>query len=141
MGGAGPRAVALSATTEIGFSGPFFTRSRKIGSREIDTSGWCRRSNPHLHRFRRSAAHWKPSASTWRRRLPEGRRGSAAFKTLIRLRRIQLDDARLRTVTSFAEVGLAFPPPTWERTWAHIAVLATGSWDAKGKNYTPASAA
>ena len=28
-----PRAAALSATTEIGFSGPFFTRRRKIGSR------------------------------------------------------------------------------------------------------------
>ena len=44
--GLAPRAAALSATTEIGFSGPFFTRSRKIGSCEIDTRGWLQRSSP-----------------------------------------------------------------------------------------------
>jgi hypothetical protein len=45
--GLAPRATALSATTEIGFSGPFFTRSRKIGSFENDTREWLpQRSSP-----------------------------------------------------------------------------------------------
>ena len=43
--GLAPRAAALSATTEIRFSGPFFTRSRKIGSCEIDTRGWLLQIN------------------------------------------------------------------------------------------------
>ena len=43
MGGAGPRAVALSATTEIGFSGPFFTRiPGKSAHARVDDTG-CRR--------------------------------------------------------------------------------------------------
>ena len=50
MGGLAPCAAALSATTEIGFSGPFFTRSRKIGSCEIDIGGWLlQRSSPGPH--------------------------------------------------------------------------------------------
>ena len=32
--------LLLSAITEIGFSGPFFTHCRKIGSRGIETPGW-----------------------------------------------------------------------------------------------------
>lgn len=48
--GLAPRAAALSATTEIRFSGPFFTRRRKIGSRETDTGGWLlQRSSPGPH--------------------------------------------------------------------------------------------
>jgi len=61
-------------------------------------------------------------------------RVSAAFETLIRLRRIRVStqhaDARHRAVTSFAEIGLAFPPPSWDQSWAHIATLAAGALDA-----------
>ena len=61
-------------------------------------------------------------------------RVSVAFETLIRLRRIRVStqhaDARHRAVTSFAEIGLAFPPPSWEQAWAHIATLAAGALDA-----------
>jgi NUDIX domain len=58
-----------------------------------------------------------------RRRLPEAAdRVSTAFKTLIRLRRIRV-------------------APSVPTAWAHIAMLATGSLDAKGKKYTPTSAA
>jgi hypothetical protein len=61
-------------------------------------------------------------------------RVSAAFETLIRLRRIRVStqhaDARHRAVTSFAEIGLAFPPPSWDQAWAHIATLAAGALDA-----------
>jgi hypothetical protein len=50
MGGLAPRAAALSATTEIRFSGPFFTRRWKIGSCEIGTRGWLlQRSSPCPH--------------------------------------------------------------------------------------------
>jgi hypothetical protein len=61
-------------------------------------------------------------------------RVSGAFETLIRLRRIRVStqhaDARHRAVASFAEIGLAFPPPRWDQAWAHIAALAIGALDA-----------
>ena len=61
-------------------------------------------------------------------------RVSTAFETLIRLRRIRVStqhaDARHRAVTSFAEIGLAFPPPSWEQAWSHIATHAAGALDA-----------
>lgn len=71
-------------------------------------------------------------------------RVSSAFEALIRLRRIRVStqhaDARHRAVTSFAEIGLAFPPPSWDQAWAHIATLAAGALDAYAKKHTPASA-
>ncbi len=61
-------------------------------------------------------------------------RVSVSFETLIRLRRIRVStqhaDARHRAVTSFGEIGLAFPPPSWDRAWAHIAALAADALDA-----------
>lgn len=61
-------------------------------------------------------------------------RVSAAFETLIQLRRIRVStehaDARDRAVTSFAEIGLAFLPPSWDQAWTHIATLAVGALDA-----------
>ncbi len=61
-------------------------------------------------------------------------RVSAAFGTLIRLRRIRVStqdaDTRHRAVTSFTEIGLAFPPPGWDQAWAHISALAVGALDA-----------
>jgi hypothetical protein len=61
-------------------------------------------------------------------------RVSAAFATLIQLRRIRVStqhaDARHRAVTSFTEIGLAFPPPSWDQAWTHIAALAASTLDA-----------
>ena len=60
-------------------------------------------------------------------------RADAAFETLICLRRIRVStqhsDARHRAVASFTEIGLTFPPPSWDEAWAHIARLAMGALD------------
>jgi hypothetical protein len=56
-----------------------------------------------------------------------------AFQTLIRLRQIRVStqhaDARHRAVTSFQEIGLPFPPVSWDQAWRHIAILAMGALD------------
>jgi hypothetical protein len=60
-------------------------------------------------------------------------RVGAAFQNLIRLRRIRVStqhgDARHRAVASFTEIGLTFPPPSWDQAWAHIAALAMSALD------------
>jgi hypothetical protein len=60
-------------------------------------------------------------------------RVTGALDTLIRLRRIRVSaqhsDARHRAVTAFQEIGLPFPPPSWEHAWAHIAVQARSALD------------
>lgn len=60
-------------------------------------------------------------------------RVAKAFETLIRLRRIRVStqhsDARHKAVTAFGEIGLAFPPPSWDYAWTHIAVMARGALD------------
>lgn len=61
-------------------------------------------------------------------------RVSVALENLIRLRRIRVStqhaDARHRAVASFAEIGLAFPPPRRDQAWTHIAALAIGALNA-----------
>jgi len=60
-------------------------------------------------------------------------RVTAAFATLIRLRHIRVSsqhaDARHKAVAAFAEIGLPFPPASWEQAWTHIAVMARGAPD------------
>lgn len=64
-------------------------------------------------------------------------RVTGALDTLIRLRRIrastQHSNARRRAVTAFQEIGLSFPPPSWEHAWAHIAVQAGVPWTSSGR--------
>ena len=52
---------------------------------------------------------------------------------LIRLRRIRVStqhaDARHKAVDAFREIGLAFPPYSWDNTWTYIAGLAKGALD------------
>jgi hypothetical protein len=61
-------------------------------------------------------------------------RVSKALGTLIRLRHIRVSaqhsDARPKAVTAFGEIGLPFPPVSWDRAWAHIAAMAGGALDA-----------
>jgi len=60
-------------------------------------------------------------------------RVGAAIGALIRLRHVRVStqhsDARHRAVAAFQEIGLAFPPVSWEEAWAHIAVVAKGALD------------
>jgi hypothetical protein len=60
-------------------------------------------------------------------------RVTGALDRLIRLRRIRVSaqhsDARHRAVTAFQEIGLPFPPHSWEHAWAHIAVQARSALD------------
>jgi hypothetical protein len=60
-------------------------------------------------------------------------RVSTAVGTLIRLRQLRVStqhaDARHRAVTAFQEIGLAFPPVSWEESWMCIAVAAKGALD------------
>jgi hypothetical protein len=56
-----------------------------------------------------------------------------AFRTLIRLRHIRVStqhgDARHKAVAEFREIGLPFPPLSWDHAWTHIAVMARGALD------------
>lgn len=60
-------------------------------------------------------------------------RVAKAFATLIRLRHIRVSqqhsDARHKAVEAFREIGLSFPPTSWEYAWTHIAVMARGALD------------
>lgn len=61
-------------------------------------------------------------------------RVASAIHTLIRLRHVRVagqhSDARHKAVAAFREIGLPFPPPSWDHAWTHIAVIATGALDA-----------
>lgn len=61
-------------------------------------------------------------------------RVATAFGTLIRLRYVRVStqhaDARHKAVDAFREIGLPFPPPSWDHAWTHIAVMARGALDA-----------
>lgn len=63
-----------------------------------------------------------------------GERVATAFATLIRLRHIRVGtqhaDARHKAVHAFREIGLPFPPPSWDHAWTHIAVMTRGALDA-----------
>jgi hypothetical protein len=56
-----------------------------------------------------------------------------AFAALIRLRHIRVSsqhaDARHKAVGAFREIGLAFPPPSWDQAWTHVVVMARGALD------------
>jgi hypothetical protein len=56
-----------------------------------------------------------------------------AIETLIRLRRIRVStqhsDARHKAVAAFSEIGLPFPPVSWDWAWNHIAAAAKGALD------------
>jgi hypothetical protein len=60
-------------------------------------------------------------------------RVSTALGKLIRLRHIRVStqhsDARHKAVTAFGEIGLPFPPVTWNQAWTHIAVMTHGALD------------
>lgn len=60
-------------------------------------------------------------------------RVDSAVGTLIRLRQIRVSqqhsDARHKAVEAFREIGLPFPPPSWDYAWMHIAVMARGALD------------
>ena len=60
-------------------------------------------------------------------------RVTGAFGTLIRLRHIRVStqhsDARHEAVAAFGEIGLSFPPVSWEQAWAHVASIAGGALD------------
>jgi hypothetical protein len=60
-------------------------------------------------------------------------RAAGAIGMLIHLRHIRVStqhaDARHRAVTAFREIGMTFPPPTWEGAWAGIAAQAKGALD------------
>jgi hypothetical protein len=60
-------------------------------------------------------------------------RSTNAIRTLVRLRRIRVStqhsDARHKAVATFSEIGLAFPPVSWDQAWEHIATLAVGALD------------
>jgi hypothetical protein len=57
-----------------------------------------------------------------------------AFATLIRLRHIRVaaqhSDARHKAVAAFRDLGLPFPPVSWNWAWAHVASMTTGALDA-----------
>ena len=63
-----------------------------------------------------------------------GDRVATAFGRLLRLRHIRVGtqhaDARHKAVGAFREIGLPFPPPSWDYAWTHIAVMARGALDA-----------
>jgi hypothetical protein len=63
-----------------------------------------------------------------------GDRVATAFGTLIRLRHIRVGtqhaDARHKAVNAFREIGLPFPPSSWDHAWTHVAVMARGALDA-----------
>jgi hypothetical protein len=58
---------------------------------------------------------------------------ASAIQTLIRLRHVRVagqhSDARHKAVAAFREIGLPFPPPSWDHAWTHIAVIARGALD------------
>lgn len=60
-------------------------------------------------------------------------RVSSAVETLIHLRRVRVGaqhgDARHKAVAAFHAIGLAFPPPSWQQAWAHMAGQAKGALD------------
>lgn len=57
-----------------------------------------------------------------------GQRVGAAISQLIVIRRLRVStqhaDARHRAVDAFRELGLPFPPPSWDMAWAQVASLA-----------------
>jgi hypothetical protein len=61
------------------------------------------------------------------------KRTTAAVTTLVRLRRIRVStqhgDARHKAVAELAEIGLPFPPASWDQAWAHIAAMAISALD------------
>lgn len=63
---------------------------------------------------------------------PAGR-VAAAFATLIRLRHIRVStqhaDARDKAVQAFRDIGLTFPPASWDSAWTHIAAIARSALD------------
>jgi hypothetical protein len=60
-------------------------------------------------------------------------RAADAIRMLIHLRHIRVStqhtDARHRAVTAFREIGMPFPPATWQGAWTCIAALAKGALD------------
>ncbi len=60
-------------------------------------------------------------------------RVGSALGTLIRLRHIRVStqhaDARHKAVEAFRDIGLQFPPLTWDQAWTHIAAMAKGALD------------
>ena len=68
MGRVGPVCRALPATTEIGFSGPFFTRCQKIGSCEIETRGCGNRRRRRSRRVVVGGRIGRAAACWWTRR-------------------------------------------------------------------------
>jgi hypothetical protein len=58
-------------------------------------------------------------------------RTSDAIGKLVRLRHIRVStqhsDARHKAVAAFQEIGLPFPPVSWESAWYHIAARAFGA--------------
>ncbi|ODB80079.1 MULTISPECIES: hypothetical protein [Micromonospora] len=60
-------------------------------------------------------------------------RVTAAIGRLIHLRRLRVSaqhgDARHRAVTAFQQIGLAFPPVSWQAAWERVAVTAKGALD------------
>ena len=57
----------------------------------------------------------------------------AAITDLIGIRHLRVStqhsDARHRAVAAFDELGMPFPPVSWEQAWVHVAVLAIRSLD------------
>jgi hypothetical protein len=41
----------------------------------------------------------------------------------------QHSDARHKAVAAFGEIGLSFPPVSWEQAWAHVTSMARGALD------------
>ncbi len=58
---------------------------------------------------------------------------AAAFGTLIILRHLRVSqqhsDARHKAVAAFRDIGLTFPPPSWDMAWTRIVALARGALD------------
>lgn len=57
-----------------------------------------------------------------------------AFDTLITLRHLRVSaqhsDKRHRAVSAFEQLGLPYPPPSWEQAWGWMTVRARGALDA-----------
>lgn len=60
-------------------------------------------------------------------------RAGQALEMLLRLRHIRVSaqhaDARHKAVRAFAEIRLAFPPPSWAHAWTHVSWLAKDALD------------
>jgi hypothetical protein len=131
------RRIALAATAlEARYLPKFDPERLRLVNTDEDKWQAYRCTGPGRQTRRRRAARSSRSATgscrSWTRTPETARR--LRLGTLIRLRRIRVGtqhaDARHKAVDAFREVGLPFPPRSWDHAWTHVAAIARGALDA-----------